>query len=51
MIFATDRRGKNLRLVTYHVSGKYYIVDSIEQQLLMTTEIDNKYENIFIRKK
>lgn len=51
VIFATDRRGKNLRLVTYHVSGKYYIVDSIEQQLLLTTEIDNKYENIFIRKK
>lgn len=51
VIFATEEKKKQYKIVNYHVVGKYYIVDSIENKLILTTEADNKFENVYIERK
>lgn len=49
-IFATDKRGKVFKILNYRITGKYYIVDSVEEKLVLTTEKDNKHENVYIER-
>ena len=51
VIFSSDDKGKEFHLVNYRVLGKYYIVDTIAERLILTTERENKKETIYINKK
>lgn len=48
--FGSDIKGKEFRVVNYVVRGKYYIINSIEPRLILTTERDNKIETVYIVK-
>ncbi len=51
VIFSSDEKGKEFHLVNYRVLGKYYIVDTVAERLVLTTQIENKKETVYIEKK
>lgn len=51
VIFSSDEKGKEFHLVNYRVLGKYYIVDTVTDRLILTTQVENKKETIYINRK
>lgn len=51
VIFATDRRSRTFNVVNYRINGLYYIIDSVDDYYILTSEIESKNETVFIEKR